>query len=1123
MPRSNNLKGIWNSIDNLLTKPPGDANLWEQLGERADFASSRPEAASGIVVSKLESNRTGEYYILKNPRAGTYLKLTSRDFYLWNLMDGTRSVKDLVMTYISEYGTFPHVVSLVTQLRNNFFLTEQPINTFDNLKRKLRKGTSRHKTDVFWRSFLNKQFSFRQIDRYVSRAYKAVGWIFFTKPMNILYLLILVLGAFFFIRQLNSGSYSILRTWQSYGLGFLTVLIIYIGIAFVHETAHAFAVKSYGRDIRKAGFMIYFGMPAFFVDTMDIWMEPRRSRIIVSWAGPYSQLIFGGMSSIVAVLFPGTLFGSLLFKFSFFSYLLFFVNLNPLLEMDGYFVFIDWLDVTLLRRRSLGFVRNKLWSKILQREQFDRDEKLFAVFGILTGIWSVCAISIAVYLWQQRLFGALAGFLEKSLVHKLYLSVVILVFGVPLLVVLAIKLKSLIQDAFVWMAENKYLKNNNHLIVLLVVISIFLAVISYLTPTAHSADRLQIYKEIFKLMILIYALIFAIINAVCYREGRLGRTFQFLAASISLIFAADLLAVLSVLSVIQSELRTAAYALLLISTFLLSIKDISLCHWSEKVVTLFLLTVSCWLAFMAIVGRIQSDGWQVSLIPIFDFLFPMMLVSLAFVLLLPSCFVYRGTELRTAWLVLASSLIGMSIANALSFYENLATSFHILGYSLLASALFGHYIIHKRVRFAQMLPTGEVALRYDDKSRLRCAFVNICEAMLSQLTFMYGERIAQDVQDRLNTRAREAGWKLKAVDGKVEDEVPQEFNIISLGEIYRGFLSQALDFVSGVTGSTFVEKVMERGIDRLYWEEREIAYEYLISPLKHGRKLTEEFRITKEHLLNTLNEIAIFSGLSQQELLLISSRLQMEKFRRGTDIVKQGDVGDKFYIIESGAVEVAVLDDTNGIERVVAHLSQGDYFGEIALLGEVPRTATCRATTSVRVWALDKRDFSQLVRSNLDLPEKLDRAVANMTMLKRMPLFRELTYKQINMISSMLESRTVPARTVIIREGEQGDAFYIIKSGEVMVTAGTETGERTVGIMGEAEYFGEIALITNQPRMATVKSVSETELLILEKRDFGAVVQLISSDLEQAGSRRMLDTRRKLGTPPPDRKSESGD
>ena len=1157
MHHNTNLRGIWSSIDRSISGSSAEidlstartVNLWSRLKEKVDFASSKPERTAGIVESRLQSNREGEYYILKNPHAGTYLKLTDRDFYLWSLMDGTRSVKDLVVAYFTRYKAFAfaRVGSLVAQLKNNSFLSDQSVNTFDNLKKELNRRTLKNRADTFWGLFLSREFALHNIDQYISKAYRTVGWILLTKPMKILYFILSVLGTFFFIRQLNSGAYPILRMWNSYGLGFLTVLIIYIVIVAIHETAHALAAKSYGRDIRRGGFLMYFGMPAFFVDTMDMWMEPRRARIVVSWAGPYSQLISGGLCSIIAAFIPGTAVSSLLFIFAFFSYLSVFINLNTLLEMDGYFILIDWLEIPLLRRKSLHFVRKELWQKILQREKFDRDEKIFTVFGVLAGIWSICAVFIAIYLWEQRIFGALTGVFEKSLLHKLYLGAIVLIFGVLMLLILAIKLSSALQTVFMWIADSRYLKTNSNLIILLVGISIGLAIIWYFMPEVS----LRTHKEIFKLVLLFYALFFAVKDISCYKEGRLERTFQLLALFVFLLLTADLIGVMglwgySFTDVLVPAFRIGAYVLLLLSISILAGKDIGLCRWSERLTTLVWLTVVCSLILMAMRWGLQAalaEDWQAALLTTLNFLFPMTLVSLAFVLLMPSCFIYQGTEFLTAWLVLAVSLAGMSIANILHFYKEAvqivsasATSFYILSYALLASALFSHYVIYTRVRnvshtdasaAGEVGAYGDTPLRYDDKQRLRSAFANICGAIFSQLISIYGERVIRYAQDKLNARSQEAGWNLKAVCSGIEDNVPEEFNIISLAEVYRGYLSRMFDLTSNVAGRSFMERAMQRGCDGLYWEDREIAYDHLISPLEHGKKLTEEFRVTRKSLHSMLERMAIFSGLSQEEILLISSRLQTEKFRQGAGITRQGDVGDKFYIIKSGRVEVSVRDDTVksptgqrpprtrgvptlGIERIVAHLSEGDYFGEIALLGDVPRTTTCRAITAVEVWVLSKRDFNQLVRRHLDISQKLDRAVANMTMLRRMPLFRELTYKQINMISSKLRSKTIPPRTTIIREGEQGDAFYIIRSGEVIVTARSGTEEATVGKLGEGEFFGEIALVTDRPRIATVTSASETELLILGKSDFDAVVGLISSDLEQAGSRRLLDTRRKL-------------
>ena len=1133
MSHSADLNGIWGSIDNSLSELPHVPNPWERLRERADFTASKPCKISGIVESKLKSKREGEYYILKNPHTGTYLKLTDRDFFLWNLMDGTRSVKDLVVAYFCEYNSFAfdRVGGLITQLRNSFFLTDRPVNTFDRLREQLARRDFGHRADVFWKLFMNREFPLHNADRYISKAYKSMGWIFLTRPMKLSYLILSGIGAYFFVRLLNSGSYPILRMWNSYGLGFLTILAIYFVIFALHESAHAFTAKFYGRDIRKGGFMIYFGMPAFYVDTTDMWMEPRRARIAVSWAGPYSQLVLGGLCSISAAIFHGTNISPLLFRLAFFSYLSVFINLNPLLELDGYFILMDWLEIPFLRHKSLIFVRKKLWRKILRHEKFSKDEKIFSVFGILAGIWSVCAIGIAIYLWEQRVFGTLATLLEKSLLHKLYLGIVVLTFGVPLLIILVTKLSSVVYTAFIWLADNEHLKTNRNVIALLVGGSVGLTVICFFAPKAG----LEVHREILKLIILFCALFFAIKDVACYGGGHLKRTFQFLAAFVLFLFVAELIETIGqwvygsmglpisrTVRLLASGLRLGSYSLLLLSMFALAGNNFRLCRLSEQIATLVFLAITGSLLLIAIRWTLRGETWGTYLLSEPSFLIPIALVSLALVLLIPGYFVYQRTEFRTAWLVLAVSLTGISTANILSSYESSgmdpvagawAVPFHILSYALLASALFGHYVIYTRVRFAHTPAVREAALRYDDRQRLRSAFANIYEAIFSQFISIYGERVTQYVQNKLNKRARVAGWDLRAAHKKVEDNVPDEFNIISLGEVYRGFLSQMLDLISRAIGKDFVEKAMQSGWDGLYWEEREVADEYLFSPLARGKKLSEEFQKTQKNLLIMLQKMAIFSGLSEREIFLMSSRLQIEKFRKGMDIVKQGDAGDKLYIIKSGEVEVLVRSDDD-MERIVAHLGEGDYFGEVALVGDVLRTATCRATTSLEVWALSKRDFNQFVKSHLDLPEKLDSAVATMTMLKRMPLFREFEYKQINMISSMLKSEAIPPQTTIIKQGDPGDAFYIIRSGEVVVTAKSEVEEKIVGRLGAAEYFGEIALVANQPRTATVTSVSETELLRLEKRDFDTVVELISSELEQAGSRRLLDTRRKLKDKP---------
>jgi CRP-like cAMP-binding protein len=118
----------------------------------------------------------------------------------------------------------------------------------------------------------------------------------------------------------------------------------------------------------------------------------------------------------------------------------------------------------------------------------------------------------------------------------------------------------------------------------------------------------------------------------------------------------------------------------------------------------------------------------------------------------------------------------------------------------------------------------------------------------------------------------------------------------------------------------------------------------------------------------------MFANLDGDLLADVSDRLQLEKFAPGEDIVRQGEQGDKLYVITGGAADVLVRDDR--VERRVNTLKTGDYFGEYALLTGEERTATVRATQPTDVYSLSKSDFTRLVESAPALQETLSAFVA---------------------------------------------------------------------------------------------------------------------------------------------------
>jgi MFS family permease len=117
-------------------------------------------------------------------------------------------------------------------------------------------------------------------------------------------------------------------------------------------------------------------------------------------------------------------------------------------------------------------------------------------------------------------------------------------------------------------------------------------------------------------------------------------------------------------------------------------------------------------------------------------------------------------------------------------------------------------------------------------------------------------------------------------------------------------------------------------------------------------------------------KVPVLSGLSHAVLEDLASRMTLEKVPDGTAVVSQGEVGDRLYIVKEGEAEV-VAQGQDGKEKELATLSKNHYFGEIALLRDVPRTATVRTRSPMELYSLEREDFQKL----LERSEKLKSAM----------------------------------------------------------------------------------------------------------------------------------------------------
>ncbi|WP_214628324.1 ABC transporter transmembrane domain-containing protein [Paenibacillus agaridevorans] len=139
-------------------------------------------------------------------------------------------------------------------------------------------------------------------------------------------------------------------------------------------------------------------------------------------------------------------------------------------------------------------------------------------------------------------------------------------------------------------------------------------------------------------------------------------------------------------------------------------------------------------------------------------------------------------------------------------------------------------------------------------------------------------------------------------------------------------------------------ELMERGgVYRGLWDKQ------------HGFRLSEDGRHAAVQG-ERLSKLAFFSGLESDALEEIAAHFATETFKAGDDVVTEGEEGDKFYIIVRGRFEVRKEIEGQG-EITVAVLQDGDHFGEIALLRDIPRTATVRASASGTVLSMNRESF----------------------------------------------------------------------------------------------------------------------------------------------------------------------
>lgn len=298
-------------------------------------------------------------------------------------------------------------------------------------------------------------------------------------------------------------------------------------------------------------------------------------------------------------------------------------------------------------------------------------------------------------------------------------------------------------------------------------------------------------------------------------------------------------------------------------------------------------------------------------------------------------------------------------------------------------------------------------------------------------------------------------------------------------------------------------------------------------------ELAEPFNaIIGSTIENHLAKITFLKGLRVSKLSLLAKMCKFEALEANQMVVEENTPGDKLFILVSGRATVlapqwvgnaTVLQQSMelGVERgeqkrkrtsvIVADLKSGDHFGETALFVNINRTSTVQTVSKCLFVSVEKRTFENFCKVCPDIKEKLttvmkERMVSKLSSLG-IPFLIGIPTKLLRSLTSLVEIHETQDNEIIFKENDIGDRFFIIIHGQARIEKGTElvgddnsvsdTQSKRLGVLNAGNYFGEMALVSEAPRSATVSAVGKGVLLSVDKESFRTIFASNSNALAE--------------------------
>jgi len=384
----------------------------------------QPRLRSGWALKRLDESEGERRFVLRDLRSDRFLRLGQDEATLIPLLEEGAPLPDLLDQARAALGPTGGVklARMLAELGDRGLLegSDEP--------------SAVRRAPWFARLLAPRTWTVRGAGTVIDALYRAGGFLLFTVPGAVAVGVVAAVGAVAFAGLVLRGDTAPFVVAGRVSIGAAVFILGRLAIAAFHELSHGLAMSACGRRVRRAGIKVLLIFPYVFVDTSEAWLEPRRRRIMISLAGPVSDLACGGACSIVGLATGGT-WREIMFQLAFGAYLGAFFNLNPLLDRDGYHILVDVVRQPGLRRRA----RARFAARLAGRQPAPGDNRGLEAYAVASLVWLLATAVFAILMARRYVPLLVAITHHRGLVWAglavmaiVLFSPVVLAIGLPL-------------------------------------------------------------------------------------------------------------------------------------------------------------------------------------------------------------------------------------------------------------------------------------------------------------------------------------------------------------------------------------------------------------------------------------------------------------------------------------------------------------------------------------------------------------------------------------------------------------------------------------------------------------------------------------------------------------------